>query len=70
MFAGGGLPAGAIFGASDSFAAYPARDPVTPQDIAATIYQALGLFPETSFRDPLDRPFTLSSGTPIKALVG
>lgn len=70
MFAGGGLPAGAIHGASDAFAAYPARDPVTPQDIAATIYRALGFDPETTITDPLGRPFTLSTGTPIKALVG
>ena len=45
----------------------PARDPVTPQDIAATIYQAMGLDPETSIRDPLDRPHALSTGTPIGA---
>ena len=70
LFAGGGLPAGAVHGASDRFAAYPARDPVTPQDVAATIYQALGLDPSSTFvRDALDRPFPLSTGTPIKALV-
>jgi len=70
MFAGGGMPAGAIFGASDSEAAYPARDPVTPQDIAATIYKVLGIAPETTIRDPFGRPHFLSTGTPIKALVG
>src|SRR5215472_3297657 len=47
MFAGGGMPGGAIYGASDKDAAYPVRDPVTPQDIAATIYQALGIAPNT-----------------------
>ena len=31
MFAGGGMPAGTIYGASDRDAAYPARDPVTPR---------------------------------------
>ena len=70
MFAGGGLPAGTIYGASDKDAAYPARDAVTPQDIAATIYRALGIPPETEIRDPLGRPFTLSTGTAIGALVG
>ena len=70
MFAGGGLPGGAIYGASDASAAYPARDPVTPPDIAATVYTALGIPPETMIRDPLDRPHFLSTGTPIKALVG
>jgi uncharacterized protein (DUF1501 family) len=71
MLAGGGMPAGAIYGASDAHAAYPARDPVTPHDIAATIYKALGFDPaETFIRDALARPFALSLGTPIRALVG
>ncbi len=70
LFAGGGLPGGSIFGASDRDAAYPADHPVTPQDIAATIYKALGISPETILHDHLDRPLALSTGTPIKALVG
>jgi hypothetical protein len=70
LFAGGGLPAGALYGASDRFAAYPARDPVTPQDLVATIYQSLGIPPDTLIRDPFDRPHFLSTGTPIRALVG
>jgi hypothetical protein len=70
MFAGGGMPAGAIHGASDAEAAHPARDPVTPQDVSATIYQALGICPDTVIRDPFDRPHFLSTGAPIKALVG
>ncbi len=69
LFAGGGMPAGAIFGASDANAAYPARDAVTPEDIAATVYKAMGLDSETTFvRDALGRPFALSAGTAIKGL--
>ena len=64
------MPAGAIYGASDKDAAHPARDPVTPEDIAATIYQAMGLSPDTLIQDNLNRPHFLSTGTPIKALVG
>ncbi len=70
MFAGGGMPAGAIYGASDRYAAHPVENPVTPEDIAATIYKALGLDPETTLRDPLDRLFPLSTGRTIGALVG
>src|SRR3954470_8797957 len=47
MFAGGGLPPAPIPGPSHANAAYPARDPVTPPDIAATVYRALGIPPET-----------------------
>jgi uncharacterized protein (DUF1501 family) len=70
MMAGGGIPGGAIYGASDRFAAYPLRNPVTPQDIAATIYKAMGIDPEMTVRDTLDRVQTLSLGTPIRELVG
>jgi hypothetical protein len=70
LFAGGGLPSGVIYGASDADAAHPARDPVTPSDIVATVYRALGIDPATVIRDPLDQPHFLSAGTPIKALVG
>jgi hypothetical protein len=69
LFAGGGLPAGAIYGASDSYAAHAAQNPVTPQDIAATIYQVLGIAPETMIHDALDRSLPLCSGTPIRVLV-
>jgi Protein of unknown function (DUF1501) len=70
LLAGGGLPAGATYGASDAHAAYPARDPVTPADITATIYRALGVDPSTTIRDPLGQPHTLCTGDPVKALVG
>lgn len=66
--AGGGVRGGAVYGASDRFAAYPARDPVTPEDIAATIYTALGIEPETRIYDSLDRPHTVALGKPITAL--
>jgi hypothetical protein len=71
LLAGGGMPGGAIFGASDRDGAHPASDPVTPADIAATIYQLLGIDPGTEIIDPRQqRPFAVSTGTPIRALVG
>jgi hypothetical protein len=70
LFAGGGMPAGAIYGASDAHAAYPARDAVTPPDITATIYRALGIDPTTTIHDPFGRPHVLSTGSPIEAIVG
>jgi hypothetical protein len=70
LFAGAGVPGGAIYGSSDRTAAYPKEHPVTPEDIAATIYTALGIDPALELRDGLDRPYTLSTGTPIQALLG
>ena len=45
--AGGGITPGAIYGASDRIGAYPSADPVTPDDIAATMFWALGIDPAT-----------------------
>lgn len=70
LFAGGGLPGGTILGASDRDAAHPASLPVTPADIAATIYKRLGLDPDTLIHDNLQRPHALSVGTPIGAMLG
>ena len=68
LFAGGGMKAGHIFGASDRLAAYPEDRPVGPQDIAATIYTAMGVDPHTRIYDHLNRPHTLASGTAISEL--
>ena len=68
MFAGAGVPGGAVIGASDRTAAYPSLDPYRPEDVAATIYHALGIPPETEIRDTLDRPHTLVTGRAIRGL--
>jgi Protein of unknown function (DUF1501) len=69
VFAGGGIPGGAVYGASDRLAAYPASDPVTPQDLSATIYHLLGVDPHLTLRDPTGRPYELSTGEPIWPLL-
>jgi len=69
MLAGGGIQPGAVYGASDRLAAYPERDPVTPADVCATIYTALGIDPKTRIFDALNRPHTLVNGHPIQALL-
>jgi hypothetical protein len=70
LFCGGGTRGGAVYGASDRFAAYPHSNPVTPEDIAATIYHALGMAPETRILDPLGRPHFVSTGKPIGPIFG
>lgn len=70
LLAGGGIRGGAVFGASDSFAAYPVKDPVTPDDIAATIYHALGIDPETRIVDQFSRPHHVALGRPIVEVFG
>ena len=70
LFAGGGTIPGAVFGSSDRIGAYPATDPVTPDDIAATMFWAMGIDPATEVRDGLNRPLPIAAGQPITAIFG
>jgi uncharacterized protein (DUF1501 family) len=68
LLAGGGVRGGAVFGASDAHGAYPDADPVTPGDLAATIFWRFGLDPAAEIRDALGRPFPLAAGSPLTTL--
>jgi hypothetical protein len=68
MMAGGGVQGGAIFGQSDAKGAYPASDPVGPEDIAATLYWALGIDPHAEVFDTQNRPLAISTGDPIERI--
>ncbi len=69
VLAGGGIRGGTIHGASDRWAAYPARDPVQPADVAATIYSLLGIDPSLELHDSLGRPLRLCLGEPIQTVI-
>jgi hypothetical protein len=68
LFAGGGVRGGNLVGASDRICAFPAELPVSPADVVATIYHALGLEPRQLMHDPLGRPITISDGRAIGQL--
>ncbi len=68
VLAGGGVRGGQVYGRSDRIAAYPAENPVTPSDLTATIYHALGIPPETTIQDREGRPIALTEGRPVTAL--
>jgi hypothetical protein len=70
FLAGGGVRGGYVHGASDRLAAYPAADPVTPADLAATLFWRFGLDPASEIRDTQGRPYPLSTGTPVTQLFG
>jgi hypothetical protein len=70
VLAGGGVRGGAVYGASDKAGAYPALDPVTPGDLAATIFWRFGLDPAAEVRDQTGRPFLLAAGDPLHQLFG
>jgi hypothetical protein len=66
VLAGGGVRGGTVHGASDKLGAYPAKDRVTPADLAATIYWRFGIDPRTEVQDATNRPFPLALGEPIR----
>lgn len=68
MFAGAGFRGGHVHGASDRQGAYPSTDPVSPADLTATIYDALGIPADTEIHDPLGRPHALVQGRVLKTL--
>ena len=69
--AGAGVPGGGVIGASDARGGMPADRPVRPPDLAATIFQLLGISPDHEFRDPFDRPLSVvSGGRPLREIVG
>ncbi len=49
-------------------AGYPKSDPQTPENMAATIYEALGLPRTLVWKDKLDRPHQVYHGDPIPGL--
>jgi hypothetical protein len=70
VLAGGGVTGGAQYGTSDKLGAFPEIDPVTPGDLAATIFWRFGLDPKTELHDLAGRPFHLAAGEPIERLFG
>jgi len=68
FFAGGGIRGGTVIGSSDNIGAYPATSPQTPENLAASIYHALGI-PKTAYwKDDVDRPHHIYYGDPIAGL--
>jgi hypothetical protein len=59
VMAGAGMPGGLVVGRTDSRGEAPADRPVTPADIAATLYTALGIDPNHQFETPDGRPVRL-----------
>lgn len=69
LMAGGGLRHGQVIGASDRDGAHIQDRPVTPGDLAATIYRHFGIPLEAAYLDHRGRPRPLlDHGEPIREL--
>ena len=57
-----------MIGASDKRGAFPSDAPQTPEQLAATIYDTLGLPHTVAWHDEFDRPHHIYHGAPIEGL--
>lgn len=62
LLAGGGVRGGQVVGASDARGESPGERPVTPADLACTVYTLLGIDPTTEFHTPDGRPVRVNAG--------
>ena len=69
LLAGGGVKRGFVYGASDKTGAYPAENPVRPDDLAATIYHLLGIDPHTWVTGLGNRPLPIADGQPVMGVM-
>jgi hypothetical protein len=69
--AGGGVKGGQVIGKTDATGAEPAEHPVSVEDIATTLYTALGIDVTKSYRTPTGRPIHIAQdGKVVKELFG
>jgi uncharacterized protein (DUF1501 family) len=69
--AGGGFRHGQVIGESERDGGQIKTRPVTPGDLAATIYRHMGVPLDTTYDDPRGRPrYVVDKGEPIAELTG
>lgn len=66
--AGAGVKRGFVYSESDRLSEYPASNPHSPGDLAATIFWSLGLDPHAHIHDRTGRPFALADGEPMEGI--
>jgi hypothetical protein len=70
VFAGAGIKAGAVLGRTDKISGAPTERPVSPTDMARTVYELLGIDPHKALRAPDGRPIDiLDGGESIKEIL-
>ena len=62
MLAGGGIKGGLVYGASNATASEPEDNPVSPADLATTMYHLLGIVADKELMAPGGRPIEIVDG--------
>jgi hypothetical protein len=70
LLAGAGIPGGRLYGASDKQGAVPVDKPITPGQLAATIYHALGIDHTAQVPTIQERPWQICDDAPVTDLWG
>lgn len=71
LLAGGGIVGGRVVGESDAKGEGPKDKAISPDDVAATFYQSLGIDPRKEYQTPTGRPVMLvRHGTPMREVLG
>jgi hypothetical protein len=66
MLAGGGVKKGFVYGSSDASGAEPKDDPLSPEDLAATVYHLLGIDPGAKINGADKRAFEIVKGGKVR----
>ena len=71
LLAGGGIPGGALYGATDDRGMAAVRDACSPDDLAATVFRRLGFGPGHEVRSASGRPIPIfREGRVLEPLAG
>lgn len=68
LVAGGGIQGGQVIGRSDRTGAEPAERPVSPQELVASIFHALGVAPGATIPGPDGSPVAVYPAAPVAEL--
>ena len=62
LWAGGGVKAGQVIGATDKHCAFPTTEPYGVEDIICTLFHQLGVDTTKTYHTPLGRPVPIVNG--------
>lgn len=68
LFAGAGINGGSVVGTTDKVGGYPKDEAVTPEDLAATLFETLGIPSDSQYRTAYGQNYPVYRGTPIRKL--
>ena len=66
VLAGGGIKRGIAYGATNATATEPESDPLSPEDLATTVYRCLGIVADKELMAPGGRPIEIVKGGKVR----